>query len=101
MPAGTLAGAGLEKAVKDALYSLWMEMVTPAAWAEVEPGQTVYLDNYQGGAFPKAAPMVSGPYLVVDPGRRELGLETTLADQPFIRRFLNYPEQLLAPAQAG
>lgn len=99
LPAGSLTGKPLEKAVKDALYGLWLEQVAPAAWSSISPGQVVYVDNYQGGAFPQASPLVSGPSRVVDPAERSLGWETPLCGRPWKRVFRNWPEGLLATGE--
>jgi hypothetical protein len=65
----------------------------PATWADVSPGQTVYIDNYEGGRFPQANPRTSGPYVVVSTTRRLLRHANPSKHQA---PFMHYPGNLLA-----
>jgi hypothetical protein len=56
----------------------------PATWADVSPGQTVYIDNYEGGRF---------PYVVVSTTRRLLRHANPSKHQA---PFMHYPGNLLA-----
>jgi len=58
-------------------------------WADVAEGDVVYIDNYCEGMFPKANPLVSGPYRVVHGN----GCGQCLASSR--GSFMFYPERLL------
>lgn len=61
-------------------------------WSKVQPGQQVYIDNFQAGQFPDANPRISGPYTVVDVEGRQLRQRVSG------RVFMHYPENLLEAA---
>ena len=66
-------------------------------WADVQDGDTVYIDNYQGGEFPSANPRVSGPYRIVNTKERQLEtIGWTLSNGYSLeRKFFYYPNGLL------
>lgn len=56
-------------------------------WADVAVGEFVWTDNYEGGRFPKANPLISGPYQVVSVADRRLSGRRG--------EFMHYPDNLL------
>jgi hypothetical protein len=44
----------------------------PVEWSDLAVGDVVYTDNYEDGKYPNANPRVAGPFMVMDPKRREL-----------------------------
>jgi len=59
-------------------------------WDEVKLGDTVYIDNYQDGKFPKANPRIGGPFEVVKGNGCGRCLKTQSG-----KTFMHYPNNLL------
>ena len=59
-------------------------------WNDVAIGDTVFVDNYQDGQFPKASPKVSGPFTVIVGNGCGRCLRTNKG-----RMFMHYPNNLL------
>jgi hypothetical protein len=69
------------------------------SWRDVKDGDTVWIDNFEHGKFPKADPKISGPYIVESVERRIL---RTTWNVKFLgrgkgspRSFMHYPNNLL------
>lgn len=59
-------------------------------WKDVAEGDTVYIDEYENGRYPKANPRTTGPYTVVCVRTR------TLRNQNNGRTMMHYPDNLLS-----
>jgi len=66
-------------------------MYRSVKWADLKPGDQVYIDNYQGGRFPNAQPRISGPYYVHHVKGRLLKFRGAKRD----RLFAHFPENLV------
>lgn len=66
----------------------------PVKWDDVAIGDTVYIDNYQNGQFPKASPKISGPFKVVKGNGCGRCLEVTKGKAKG-QTFMSYPETLI------
>ena len=64
-------------------------------WNDVKIGDTVYIDNYQDGQFPKANPRISGPFKVVRGNGTGRCLQTMKKKWKHQRTFMHYPNNLL------
>lgn len=62
------------------------------SWDDVQPGDIVFIDNYEDGKFPRADPKISGPYVVKTVKDRRL--ETTW-NRRYQSTFSYYPNNLL------
>jgi hypothetical protein len=63
--------------------------VNPVLWDNVSLGDTVYIDNYQHGARPKANPRIGGPFKVVRGNGCGRCLQNIKGST-----FMHYPEDL-------
>lgn len=59
----------------------------PTTWDKVKIGDTIYVDSYENGKFPKAKPKICGPYKVESAERRILKSKSG--------SFMHYPNNLL------
>jgi len=60
------------------------------SWKDVKIGDTVFIDNYEDGKFPKANPRICGPFTVVVSN----GCGRCLRNKNG-REFMHYPDNLL------
>ena len=67
----------------------------PTTWNNIKIGDTIYIDNYQNGQFPKADPQISGPFKVVKGNGCGRCLQTMRKDWKQQRTFMHYPNNLL------